>query len=144
MAQFYKDTNYKILEKTYRGRRLQRVTQCTTDDGIAHYHDVLTRLCKTDEGFKFVEAIFAKTMGVDQVIALQDEGKRAGAVVYDKVVRLFHVSSKPTKGRNWKEDGDVYNWLDTTRQPASKDTRDRYRRCFRNLSKLRPIAKLHG
>ncbi len=144
MAQFYKDTKYKILETTLRGRRLQRVTICETDDEIAHYQDVLKRLCKTDEGFKFVAAIFSKTMTADQVVALQDSGERAGATPYDKVVRLFHQSSKPAKGRKWKEDGDVYNWLDaTTEKVLAEDTQKRYRRCFRNLSKLRPIAKLH-
>lgn len=143
MAQKYKDTPYFILERRYRGRRLQRVTQCTTQECLDHYHDTLKGLAKTDAGFKFIEAIFAQTMTIDQVVALQDEGKRSTAVAYDKVIRLFHQRSKAGKGGKWKEDGDVYHWLDTTKYPKSEDTRKRYRRSFRNLSKLRRVAKLH-
>lgn len=144
MASLYKDTDFYILQKTYLGRRLQRVTQCTTEKCLDHYHDVLKRLEKKEEDRKFLKAIFAKTMTVDQVVALWDSGDRKSAVTYEKVIKLFHQSPKPKKkDGEWKEDGDVYHWLNTTKRPASEDTKKRYRRCFRNLSKLRPIAKLH-
>lgn len=143
MATYYKDTEFLIFQRKYRGRRVQRVTKCTDDDCIEHYHQTLKILSKTDDGFKFIEAILSQSMTIDQVVDLHTKGKLSDSVAYEKVVRLFHQSSKPKKNKEWAEDGDVYHWLDTTKVPKSEDTRKRYRRCFRNLSRLRPIAKLH-
>lgn len=128
--------DWSKFDHKYRGHRVQKTVNCATEEEHRHYHKTLKGLCRTDELFQWVEAIIAGTVTIDQVVEDFDNQTLLSKEPYKKVVRLFQ------KVKSKKDDGDVFKWCDTTKEPASPYTIDRYRRCFKNMKKLNPTAKL--
>ena len=107
----------------YSGTRIQHRTVCTTKKQLDRYHAILKEVNKLYP--EYIAAIKNNVYSIDYVVRMAIEEGVSNLAPLKKRIKL----SKS-----------LFKWLDTTIEPASKHTRDRYRRCLKNLLTIKPNA----